>query len=127
MDSQGSATVFRRAGNNWNELTTLIASDGIGSDGFGYAIGNDGGSIVVGAPFDSTLDSARGAAYVFSIEQVTCAGLAVTVNVANGDVPTDGDDVILGTDGPDVINAGAGRDVISVSYTHLTLPTILLV
>ena len=41
-----------------------------------------------------------------------CNGLTVTVNLANGDVPTDGDDVILGTDDDDVIDAGDGKDVI---------------
>ena len=46
------------------------------------------------------------------VDEVECNGLAVTVNIANGDVPTDGDDVILGTDGPDVIDAGDGNDVI---------------
>ena len=41
-----------------------------------------------------------------------CNDLEVTVNLALGQRPTAGDDVILGTDGPDVINAGAGNDTI---------------
>ena len=41
-----------------------------------------------------------------------CNNQVVTVNLALGQVPTDGDDVILGTEGPDVINAGDGRDTI---------------
>ena len=41
-----------------------------------------------------------------------CQGLAVTVDLAAGEVPTDGDDVIAGTDQADVIDAGAGDDVI---------------
>jgi len=43
---------------------------------------------------------------------VLCNGLEITVYLANGDVPTEGDDVILGTDGPDVISSGAGNDTI---------------
>lgn len=43
---------------------------------------------------------------------LTCAGVAVTVDMTKGETPTSGDDVILGTNGPDVISAGAGDDII---------------
>ena len=42
----------------------------------------------------------------------SCDGQTATVNLANGDLPTAGDDVIVGTNGGDVINAGAGNDLI---------------
>ena len=41
-----------------------------------------------------------------------CGGLTVTVDLAAGDSPTDGDDVILGTNGPDAILSGDGNDTI---------------
>ena len=41
-----------------------------------------------------------------------CDGLLVTVNLALGQIPTTGDDVILGTPDDDVIGALAGNDVI---------------
>lgn len=41
-----------------------------------------------------------------------CNGLPVTVNLALSQVPTAGDDVILGTDGADVITALGGNDTI---------------
>lgn len=41
-----------------------------------------------------------------------CNGLAVTVDLSNGDQPTNGDDVIRGTSGPDVIDALGGNDTI---------------
>ena len=41
-----------------------------------------------------------------------CNGLNVTVDIGAGDVPTSGDDVILGTSGADFIDAGAGDDTI---------------
>ena len=41
-----------------------------------------------------------------------CQGVAVTVNLALGQSPTPGDDVILGTPGADVIGAMAGDDLI---------------
>ncbi len=42
----------------------------------------------------------------------TCGGEEVTVSLALGQVPTEGDDVILGTDGADVINGLGGNDII---------------
>jgi len=41
-----------------------------------------------------------------------CNGYPVTVDISAGQMPTDGDDVILGTSGSDVINALGGNDVI---------------
>ncbi|MFK8083524.1 MAG: hypothetical protein AB8B97_24855, partial [Granulosicoccus sp.] len=46
------------------------------------------------------------------VEALLCLGRPVTVNLANGDVPTNGRDVILGTSGDDVINARGGNDVV---------------
>lgn len=42
----------------------------------------------------------------------TCLGRAVTVNLGLGELPTGGDDVILGTPGADTINAAAGNDFV---------------
>jgi len=42
----------------------------------------------------------------------SCDGLPVTVDIGLGQVPTAGDDVILGTAGPDVIDALAGNDTV---------------
>ena len=42
----------------------------------------------------------------------TCNGLAVTVNIALGETPTQGDDVILGTDLDDIILALDGDDTV---------------
>lgn len=42
----------------------------------------------------------------------TCGGAVVTVDLALGQLPTDGDDVIMGTPGNDMIAAGDGHDVI---------------
>ena len=42
----------------------------------------------------------------------TCNGEVVTVDIAAGQVPTTGPDVILGTTGDDIINGLAGNDII---------------
>jgi lysophospholipase L1-like esterase len=44
--------------------------------------------------------------------QMMCNGRPVTVDLSNGDVPTQGDDVIRGTSGADVINSLGGNDTI---------------
>lgn len=41
-----------------------------------------------------------------------CMGQSVTVNMQDGDVPTSGNDVILGTTGDDFINALSGDDLV---------------
>ena len=41
-----------------------------------------------------------------------CGGRQVTVDLAEGEAPTTGDDVVLGTSGDDVINGLGGNDVI---------------
>ena len=43
---------------------------------------------------------------------ILCHGMTVTVDIGKGDLPTDGDDVILGTDGDDAIDALGGDDII---------------
>ena len=43
---------------------------------------------------------------------LTCNGLEVTVDLSEGETPTEGDDVIRGTDGVDVIDALGGNDTI---------------
>ena len=67
-----------------------------------------------------TLDNALAASWQVSgpggspgeINSIACNGLAITVDIGAGDVPTSDDDVILGTDGADIIFAGGGDDTI---------------
>lgn len=75
--------------------------------------------LIIGAPFGDP-NNARGAGesfVVFGIKTdtpplLTCNGLEVTVNIAEGDFGSGGDDVILGTPGPDNIRAFGGNDTI---------------
>lgn len=46
------------------------------------------------------------------LTELLCNGLPVTVNLADGENPTNGDDVIRGTSGDDVIDGLGGNDVI---------------
>ncbi len=112
----GSAYVYARSGLRWTEQQILGSSSPTISDRFGAAVDLDVGTVVVGAPsvdIDNLTDV--GTALTFQLDNaslVRCQNAAITVNIAAGDVPTDGDDVILGTAGPDVINGGEGDDII---------------
>ncbi len=124
----GAAHLFRNDSESGFEEVELVASDIEAGEGLGFSIALSGGTAVAGAPLNVSLfgvdrgfggefftDTGPGAAYVFDVSAeppVLCNNEEVTVNLALGDVPTDGDDVILGTDGPDVIEAGAGSDTI---------------
>ncbi len=59
----GAAYVFGRAAGVWSEQAKLVASDGKGSDSFGYAVGVFEDTIVVGA---ATEGGGVGAVYVFT-------------------------------------------------------------
>src|SRR5262245_31017864 len=63
---KGSAFVFTRAGEGWQQEAELSAADGDNADGFGGAVAISGDTIVVGAPgTDPGGRPGAGAAYVF--------------------------------------------------------------
>ncbi len=63
---QGSAYVFVRSGEVWNEQQKLVASDGTAWDGFGYSVSVSGDTAVVGAYGDQVgANLEQGSAYVF--------------------------------------------------------------
>jgi hypothetical protein len=62
----GAAYVFLRSGVNWSQQQRLTASDGAASDHFGFAVGVDGDTAIVGARRDDNAGGTNaGAAYVF--------------------------------------------------------------
>jgi len=63
--SAGAVYIFTRSGSVWTQQQKLLASDGAGSDFFGYrvAISPDGKIAIIGAREE---DSGRGAVYVFT-------------------------------------------------------------
>jgi len=61
----GSAYVFHRNGDTWNEDTKLTASDGDEGDHFGISVSIDGDYAIIGASLDDNNGSDRGSVYVF--------------------------------------------------------------
>ncbi len=58
----GAVYVYQRAGNAWSRTAELHASDGGNYDHFGRSLSWDNGRLLIGA---TSVDSSRGAAYVF--------------------------------------------------------------
>ncbi len=63
--ASGSAYIFERNGDQWNEEAKLTAADGEASDYFGWSVAIDGDYAIVGAYMDDDMGSASGSAYVF--------------------------------------------------------------
>ncbi|WP_435105690.1 FG-GAP repeat protein [Arhodomonas sp. AD133] len=64
-ETTGSAYVFERGDNGWQQAARLTPSDGAGGDGFGDAVALTGDRALVGAHFADLGGSDEGAAYVF--------------------------------------------------------------
>ena len=65
--SSGSAYIFQVSGTNWTQVAKLTASDGVGSDYFGYSLDICGDRVVIGAYLDDDKGSNSGSAYIFQV------------------------------------------------------------
>lgn len=115
----GAAYVFESTPSGWVERAKLTASDGFAGDWFGAAVGIEGGTIVVGAPYEPTPWSQspfKGAAYVFEeaagawsqTAKLLPAGAAADDHVG-ASVAISGERVVLGAPDHDdpVLDGGA--------------------
>ncbi|MBD8526798.1 FG-GAP repeat protein [Pseudomarimonas arenosa] len=64
--SQGSAYVFVRESNAWEQQQKLVSADGAAGDRFGIAVAMDGDTALVGANRDDVVGVDQGSAYVFT-------------------------------------------------------------
>src|SRR5690625_414999 len=62
--SQGAVYVVNDGDNGWAQTAKLLASDGSGSNNFGWAVAVSGNNLVVGAPAAHLL---QGIAYIFTL------------------------------------------------------------
>ena len=63
----GSAYIFKRDGDAWNEQAKITASDGAADDNFGISVAISGDFAVVGANGDDDAGSYSGSAYIYDI------------------------------------------------------------
>ncbi len=66
-DGEGSAYVFVRSGNEWEEQAKLKALDATGGDVFGHSVAIHGKTAMIGAFFDEDNGFQSGSAYVFDL------------------------------------------------------------
>ena len=61
----GAAYIFERRGNTWIQTTVLTAPDANRFANFGFSVGTDGNTAIIGAIRDDEADEDAGAAYIF--------------------------------------------------------------
>ena len=67
--NSGSAYIFKRSENSWNQVAKLIAGDGAAGDMFGGSVSISGDTAIVGARLDDDNGTNSGSAYIFSRDQ----------------------------------------------------------
>jgi hypothetical protein len=114
--ASGTAFVFHRTGENtWDSGTKLTASDGEGSDYFGYSTAIDGSCVIIGAPGDDDQGDYAGAAYIYDLVGEIWV-YRTKITPLNGDeddrfgedVSIDGDYALIGVHRDDDIATNAG-------------------
>ena len=108
----GDVTLYDRVGTNWTLYEQIVSTTSQGNAVGGAALSASGATVVMSMPIAELppgIPDPLGAVQVFD---ESCNGLRITVDIGAGDVPTPGDDVILGTQGADLIVASGGDDTI---------------
>jgi uncharacterized repeat protein (TIGR01451 family) len=114
LNDKGAAYVFVRSGSTWTEQQKLAASDGAGSDQFGWRVSISGDTITAGAPFrDGPGQPNSGAAYVFvrsgttwTEQQILTASDGAPGNQLGSGVSVSGDSAVIGA----TLGEGASAD-----------------
>jgi hypothetical protein len=77
--ASGSAYVFGLAGGSWMEEAKLTASDGTGSEFFGYSVSISGDVAIVGERFGDDNGNASGSAYIYRFHHPNCSAAAPSI------------------------------------------------
>jgi hypothetical protein len=96
--SSGSAYILKRDGTSWSEEAKLTASDGAGSDYFGYSVSIGNGYIIAGAYLDDDKGTNSGSAYMFGKTLCPSADLDDDCKVDFADFAIFADWWLYGTD-----------------------------
>ncbi|MEM9836828.1 MAG: FG-GAP repeat protein [Bacteroidota bacterium] len=125
----GSAYLFQRTGNTWNEQAKVTANDASATDRFGEAVSIDGDLATVGADNNSDGNSRVGSVYIFQRDDTNWNELAElsASDAAASDrfgesVAISGEKVLVGAPGNDDVGSSSGS---AYFYTPvLALPPI---
>jgi hypothetical protein len=109
----GSAYVFERnhgGPDAWGQVTRIAATDGVTNDGFGYAVGISGDTVVVGAPGDDDNGPGSGSAYVFQRNQGEADAWGQVTKITATDGANDDQFGYAVAIGEDTVVVGAHQD-----------------
>jgi len=113
--NSGSAYIYDWNGTNWMQQPKLTASDGTGSDYFGYVVSISGDRCIVGAYGDDDMGSSSGSAYIYKWNGTSWAQQAklTASDGAGGDsfgraVAISGDRCVAGASGDDDMGSNSG-------------------
>ena len=130
----GSAYIFYRNGDSWEEQAKLVASDGYTEDHFGNSASISGDYAIVGAPYNDDNGSCSGSAYIFHRVGTTWtqqaklrASNAVAGDYFGYDVAISGDYAIVGAYNHDTVaNSDGAAYIFERSGETWTETAILL-
>ncbi len=113
--NQGSAYVFTRSGDRWNQRQKLMVQDGVASASFGASVTVEADTIVVGAPYDrESASDNQGSAHVFARDGASWshqAKLTATdgarLDLFGSSVAIDAGTVVIGSAGADRFRGAA--------------------
>ena len=112
-DASGHSRIYHYDGTEWNQVGVDIDGENAGDQsGRAVAMSADGNTVAIGAAGNDGNGPGSGHARIYRGPVAFCNDLPVTVDLGAGEVPTTGDDVILGTSSADVITALGGHDTI---------------
>ncbi|MFO7683899.1 MAG: Calx-beta domain-containing protein [Chloroflexota bacterium] len=110
----GAAYILTRIGHNWVEDTKFLASDGAAGDSFGYSVGVNGDTVVIGARADDDRGVNAGAVYVYMhgsggwTETKLHASDGAADDLFGTDVAIDGDYLVIGAPNDDDYGSYSG-------------------
>jgi hypothetical protein len=65
ISESGSAYIFKREGQSWDQQAKLTAPDGNQNDFFGQGVSIDSSYVIVGAPYNDDNGDNSGSVYLF--------------------------------------------------------------
>ncbi|MEN6310663.1 MAG: FG-GAP repeat protein [Acidobacteriota bacterium] len=89
--NRGAAYVYYQnqgGDDNWGELVKLTAPDSVDDEGFGFDVGLDGDTLIVGVPFRAGTGTEQGSACVYSRDQGGTDAWGLVKEITPGD-PSD--------------------------------------